>query len=71
MDIRERARLVQSERVRDGEKHVELCLDAGQAFYSLALFSVDMYFRANVTLFHEKKCCKKLKQTDLFKRAAV
>ena len=34
---------------RDGEKHVELCLDAGQSFYSLALFSVDMYFRENVT----------------------
>ena len=34
---------------RDGEKHVELCLDASQSFYSLALFSVDMYFRANVT----------------------
>ena len=34
---------------RDDEKHVELSLDAGQSFYSLALFSVDMYFRANVT----------------------
>ena len=34
---------------RDGEKHVELCLDAGQSVYSLALISVDMYFRANVT----------------------
>ena len=34
---------------RDGEKHAELCLDAGQSFYSLALFSVDTYFRANVT----------------------
>ena len=28
--------------------HVELRLDDGQSFYSLALFSVDMYFRANV-----------------------
>ena len=34
---------------RDGEKHVEPNLDAGQSFYSLVLFSVDMYFRANVT----------------------
>ena len=34
---------------RDGEKHVELSLDAGQSFYSLGLFSVDMYFRTNVT----------------------
>ena len=34
---------------RDGEKHVELCLDAGQSSHSLALFSVDMYFQANVT----------------------
>ena len=34
---------------RDGEKHVELCIDAGQLFYKLALFSVDMYFGANVT----------------------
>ena len=34
---------------RDGEKHVELCLDAGQLYYNLALFSVDMYLRANVT----------------------
>ena len=29
---------------RDGEKHVELCLDAVQSFKSLALFSVDMFF---------------------------
>ena len=35
---------------RDGEKHVELCLDASQSFWNLALFSVDMYFRANVKL---------------------
>ena len=34
---------------RDGEKHVEPCLDASQSFLNLALFSVDMYFRANVT----------------------
>ena len=34
---------------RDGEKHVELCLNVGQSFYSLAFFSVDRYFRANVT----------------------
>ena len=34
---------------RDCEKHVELSLDAGQSFYSLALFSVDMHFRVNVT----------------------
>ena len=35
---------------RDGEKQVELCLGAGQSFYNLALFSVDMYFRENITL---------------------
>ena len=29
--------------------HVELCLGAGKSSYSLALFSVDMHFRANVT----------------------
>ena len=34
---------------RDGEKHVELCLDASHSFQNLALFSVDIYFRANVT----------------------
>ena len=28
---------------------VELCLDASQSFHNLALFSVDIYFRANVT----------------------
>ena len=32
------------------KEHVELCLDADWSFYGLALFSVDMYFRANVTL---------------------
>ena len=31
--------------------YVEPCLDAGQSFYSLALFSVDVYFRANVTIY--------------------
>ena len=31
------------------EKHEEICLDAGHSFFSLALFCVDMYFRANVT----------------------
>ena len=31
------------------ENYEELCLDAGQSFFSLAFFSVDMYFRANVT----------------------
>ena len=31
-------------------KLVELCLDVGQSFENLALFSVDMYFRANVTI---------------------
>ena len=35
--------------VRDGEKHVELCLDVGQSSENPAVFSVDMYFRANVT----------------------
>ena len=35
--------------VRDGEKHLELCLDASQSFENLALFSVDLYFRANYT----------------------
>ena len=34
---------------RDGEKHVELCLDASQSFQNLASFFVDMHFRANVT----------------------
>ena len=34
---------------RDGEKHVELCLDVGQSSENPALFSVNMYFRANVT----------------------
>ena len=29
--------------------HVELCLDTSQLFYNLAVFSIDMYFRANVT----------------------
>ena len=28
---------------------MKLCLDASQSFHNLALFSVGMYFRANVT----------------------
>ena len=39
---------------RDGEKHVEQCLDASQSFSDLALFFVDMYFRANVTLYEKE-----------------
>ena len=31
------------------EKHLELCLDASQSFRNLALFSVCVFFRANVT----------------------
>ena len=42
---------------RDGEKHVELCLDAGQSFYSLALFPVNKYFRANVKRFTQSFFC--------------
>ena len=34
---------------RNGEKHVELCLDASQSFLNLALFSVEMCFRTNFT----------------------
>ena len=33
--------------------HVELCLNASQSFYNLALISVDMYFRANVKKFND------------------
>ena len=33
----------------------EQCLDASQSFSNLALFSVDMYFRANVTHYEKEK----------------
>ena len=39
---------------RDSKKHVELCVEPSQTFQNLALFSVDMYFRANVTMSFKK-----------------
>ena len=46
--------------------HVELCLDAGQSFDSLDLFSVDMYFRANVTQTHCHICKRHLRKGGIW-----